>query len=60
MLVLNGPNYAIWLLTQTGQTDHFRECQQELCRLAMRFDEKPYVVPCQAEGCQMPATRERL
>jgi hypothetical protein len=57
LVLLQDPDYALWLLAQKAATRSFREVQQEVRRLIARFDALPLLTTCASPECDNPATR---
>lgn len=56
-LVLKEPRYTCWMLGVKKPGRRMAQVVREARRLIDIFDSKPFVVKCQGQGCDRPATR---
>jgi hypothetical protein len=56
-VVLEDPDYAMWMATKAGATGRLRLAQEEVRHLIRRFNKIPLICECQGEECGNLATR---
>ena len=57
VLVLNHPDYVMWMLGEKDATGRLAQARPEVRRLVRRFDSKPILKKCQDPDCDRLATR---